>query len=157
MRCPACGADEDRVVDSRSAENGHAVRRRRECVACAARFTTFERAELPELIVRKRSGATVPFRREKVLEGMSRAAKNHTKDDLAEHAWRVERRLRSLGSRVVSSEQVGLEVLAQLRDIDPVAYMRFASVYKDFQGPEDFETELHSLRKAEPPKARQAS
>lgn len=153
MRCPACGVDDDRVVDSRPSADGDAIRRRRECGACTNRFTTFERVELPELSVRKRSGAVSPFSRTKVLDGMSRSAKDRIAvEDLERASFAVERALRDMNVREVTSEQVGLQVLAQLRDLDPVAYVRFASVYKDFQGPEDFETELSSLRKDAPPK-----
>lgn len=145
--------DDDRVVDSRPSQDGEAVRRRRECQPCGARFTTFERVELPDLLVAKRSGAVVTFRRGKVLDGMVRAAKGRVDVVALERAAAdVERTVRQLGGPVVPSEQVGLQVLAQLRDLDPVAYVRFASVYKDFQGPEDFELELHSLRKEAPPK-----
>jgi transcriptional repressor NrdR len=154
VRCPSCGADDDRVVDSRPSPSGDAIRRRRECRACGLRFTTFERVELPELLVRKRSGTAAPFARAKVLDGMARAAKGRVPADALETAAsQVERALRDLGTREVSSEQVGLQVLAQLRALDPVAYVRFASVYKDFQGPEDFEQELSSLRKEAPPKS----
>ncbi len=153
MRCPVCGGDDDRVVDSRPASDGAAIRRRRACNACGARFTTFERVELPELAVRKRSGAVMPFSREKVLDGMSRAAKGRVEPrELEERATAVERAVRELGAKEVSSEQVGLLVLGQLRELDEVAYVRFASVYKDFQGTEDFEQELSSLRKSLPPK-----
>ena len=155
MRCPTCGTDDDRVVDSRPSQDGQAIRRRRECRRCGVRFTTFERIELPELLVRKRSGDVLPFDRSKVLDGMSRAAKGRVPAaDLERAATEVEANLRAADQREVSSEQVGLQVLAQLRDLDPVAYVRFASVYKDFQGPEDFEKELSSLRKDAPPKAR---
>lgn len=117
------------------------------------RFTTFERLELPELLVRKRSGATSPFSRAKVLEGMGRAAKGRVPTaDLELAAAAVEHALRDLRIQEVSSEQVGLQVLAQLRELDPVAYVRFASVYKNFEGPEDFEKELVELRKDAPPK-----
>lgn len=153
MRCPGCGIDDDRVVDSRPALAGDAIRRRRECRDCGLRFTTFERVELPELSVRKRSGRLIPFDRSRVLDGMARAAKGRVDlPALEEAAAEVERELRSLGSREVSSEQVGLQVLNQLRALDDVAYVRFASVYKNFQGPEDFETEVSSLRKDAPPK-----
>jgi transcriptional repressor NrdR len=153
VRCPTCGIDDDRVVDSRLSPDGQAIRRRRECRACSLRFTTFERAELPELLVRKRSGAVRPFSRERVLDGMARAAKGRVDGEVLEIATSaVERALRQTGQREVTSEQVGLQVLTQLRELDPVAYVRFASVYKDFQGPEDFEQELSSLRKDAPPK-----
>ncbi len=154
VRCPGCGTDDDRVVDSRPAPTGDAIRRRRECRACGLRFTTFERVELPALTVRKRSGAVVPFDRARVLDGMARAAKGRVASPaLEDAAAAVERELRGMGRREVTSEQVGLQVLAQLQHLDEVAYVRFASVYKDFQGPEDFELELSSLRKEAPPKS----
>lgn len=153
MRCPGCGTDDDRVVDSRPAAAGDAIRRRRECHGCGLRFTTFERVELPELVVRKRSGIVVPFERARVLDGMARAAKGRVAlPELEDAAAAVERDLRALGRRELTSEQVGLQVLARLRALDEVAYVRFASVYKDFQGPEDFELELSTLRKEAPPK-----
>ena len=154
MRCPGCGADNDRVVDSRPAVTGDAIRRRRECRACGLRFTTFERVELPELLVRKRSGALSVFDRQKIHDGMARAAKGRVPAAALETAAAaVERAVRLEGAREVSSETVGLQVLAQLRRLDPVAYVRYASVYKDFQKAEDFELELSSLAKDAPPKA----
>lgn len=148
MRCPTCGTDDDRVVDSRPAGDGEAVRRRRECNGCHRRFTTFERVELPALLVRKRDGATQPFDRAKVRDGMNRAAKGRIDPDTIERAVaEVEAALREAGQREVESQQVGLQVLAQLRALDPVSYVRYASVYKDFQGAEDFEAELHRLRR----------
>ena len=153
MRCPSCGIDKDKVVDSRPADDGLAVRRRRECQACGVRFTTFERVEAPGIMVRKRSGTVMPFSRQKVLDGMVRSAKGRVPiEELERAATDVEATIRSYGEAEVTSEQVGLQVLTQLRDLDPVAYVRFASVYKDFQGPEDFETELLQLRKEAPPK-----
>ncbi|MEX1162201.1 MAG: transcriptional regulator NrdR [Nitriliruptor sp.] len=154
MRCPVCGVDDDRVVDSRPVPVGDAIRRRRECRSCSHRFTTFERIERPELLVRKRSGTVMPFSRPKVLEGMSRAAKSRVPAaELERASAAVEAALRDLGVREVTSEQVGLQVLVQLRELDQVAYVRFASVYKDFQGAEDFEKELSVLRKEAPPKS----
>ena len=153
MRCPTCGVDDDRVIDSRATDGGAAVRRRRECDGCGSRFTTFERIELPELLVRKRNGAVVGFDPDKVREGMARAAKGRISDeqlDAATHA--IESALRSMRTREVTSEQVGLQVLSRLRELDHVSYLRFASVYKDFQGTEDFEQELTSLLKDAPPK-----
>ena len=156
MHCPSCGVDDDKVVDSRPTPDRGAIRRRRECRSCGLRFTTFERPELPPLRVRKRSGAVVPFARQKVLDGMSGAAKGRVGlHELEQAATRVETTLRSTGERELSSEQVGLTVLGELRDLDDVAYVRFASVYKDFQSSEDFEQELSTLRKEAPPKGRQ--
>ncbi len=153
MRCPECGHTDDRVVDSRPQPGGEAIRRRRECNACQARFTTFERIERPPLLVRKRSGALVPFEAARVLDGMARAAKDRLDHAVLEQATvEIERSLRGSGRREVTSEQVGLQVLARLRDLDEVTYVRYASVYKDFQRPEDFEEELSELRKELPPK-----
>lgn len=154
MRCPNCAADDDRVVDSRPSTDGTTIRRRRECHACEHRFTTFERVEQPPLVVLKRNGSQTTFSRDKVLEGMSRAAKNRVPmESLRDAVFEVEAALRRENDGgSVTSEQVGLAVLAQLRGLDPVAYVRFASVYKNFQGPEDFESELSELRKDAPPK-----
>lgn len=153
MRCPVCGLDDDKVVDSRPVPVGDAIRRRRECRSCGHRFTTFERIELPELLVRKRSGTVTPFSRAKVLEGMSRAAKSRVAAaELDRASATVESSLRDLGVSEVTSEQVGLQVLAQLRELDPVAYVRFASVYKGFEHVDDFEREVGLLTKSSDPK-----
>jgi transcriptional repressor NrdR len=153
VRCPECGQDDDHVVDSRPQPGGEAIRRRRECRGCGSRFTTFERIERPPLLVRKRSGALVPFEVARVLDGMSRAAKDRiSRSALEQAAAGIEHALREAGRREVTSEQVGLQVLARLRDLDEVTYVRYASVYKDFQRPEDFEEELSELRKELPPK-----
>ena len=156
MRCPWCGRDEDRVVDSRSAERGTAIRRRRECRACGRRFSTFERIEEVGLAVIKRDGSKEPYDREKVVGGIRQAIKNRpvAEDQVLDLAGRVEQRLRRKGPQVTTQE-IGLEVLAQLRKLDQVAYMRFASVYKDFQQLTDFERELGlMLQKREPAKKR---
>lgn len=153
MRCPGCGQDDDHVVDSRPQPGGEAIRRRRECLGCGERFTTYERIERTPLLVRKRSGAVVPFAADRVLDGMGRAAQDRIPRPVLElAAGDVERQLRALGRREVTSEQIGLLVLARLRQLDDVSYVRFASVYKDFQSPEDFAEELSELRKELPPK-----
>ncbi len=154
MRCPYCSTDKDRVVDSRAADDGAAVRRRRECRACGQRFSTYERAEQSALVVRKRNGMVEPYDRSKVLAGVAKATKNLEVDteDVRRTAAGVEGRLRALGTREVGSEAVGAEVLAGLRELDHVAYVRFASVYKGFTSPDDFRRELASLEKAAPPK-----
>lgn len=153
MRCPTCRTDEDRVVDSRPSVDGSAIRRRRECQRCGLRYTTFERIELPELLVRKRSGRLVPFDQARVRDGMARAGSGRiAEEDLEAAAVAIERTLRDEGGREVSSERIGLAVLTRLRELDEVAYVRFASVYKGFEGAEDFERELSSLRKDAPPK-----
>jgi len=154
MRCPYCGVDDDRVIDSRGAEGGEAIRRRRQCRGCGQRFSTYERAEHSVILVVKRGGVTEPFQRDKVISGMQRATKNLPIDQeaLRRAAARVEARVRTLGRRLIASEIIGAEVLDALRDIDHVAYMRFASVYKGFTSPDDFHRELASLEKQVPPK-----
>ena len=148
MRCPWCGREDDKVIDSRSADGGEAVRRRRQCLACGRRYTTFERVEELGLVVVKRSGAFEPYERGKVLAGIQKAVANRpvTEEQVAAVVGRIEDRLRRRGPRV-TSEQVGLEILAQLAKLDQVAYLRFASVYKDFQAPSDFAKELGNLQK----------
>jgi transcriptional repressor NrdR len=149
VRCPYCTADRDRVVDSRPAEGGTAIRRRRECRACGRRFSTYERAEGTPLGVRKRGGHLEPYDRGKILAGIEKATKNLAlQADAARRATAaVEARLRGLGVREIASEDVGREVLDVLRELDPVAYMRFASVYKGFTSPDDFRRELAVLEK----------
>lgn len=154
MRCPYCSVDDDRVVDSRAAEDGVAVRRRRACRACGQRFSTYERAEQTALLVRKRNGVVEPYDRTKVMAGIAKATKNLAVDEEAVRraAAQVEAQVRVLGRREVGSETVGAEVLAALRDVDSVAYVRFASVYKGFTSPDDFRRELAGLEKEAPPK-----
>ncbi|HEY7931977.1 MAG TPA: transcriptional regulator NrdR [Acidimicrobiales bacterium] len=155
MRCPFCTADDDRVVDSRLAEDGVAIRRRRECAACGQRFTTYERIEEAGLYIVKRSGEREPFDRVKILNGVRAAAKNRPVDDdaLAQLVVKVEESMRLLG-RDVTSEEVGVATLDALRDLDDVAYVRFASVYKGFEGTDDFAREIGMLVKTTAPKHR---
>ena len=155
MRCPYCAADEDRVVDSRLADDGGAIRRRRECAACSQRFTTFERVEEVGLVVLKRSGDREPFERAKILSGVRAACKNRPVDDiaLAAIALSVEESMRLLG-RDVTSEEVGVATLDALRGVDEVAYVRFASVYKGFADTDDFAREIGMLVKSTAPKLR---
>ena len=154
MRCPYCSAEEDKVVDSRTAEDGRAIRRRRECLGCGRRYTTFERAEEVPLLILKRNGVEEPFMREKVTEGIRRASKNRPVTDAEIEAVvdDVEESMRLDGRRPVPSAEIGREILERLRDLDDVAYLRFASVYKDFQELTDFERELGLLAKKSPPK-----
>ncbi len=156
MRCPWCDADDDRVVDSRPADTGGAIRRRRECAACGRRFTTYERIEEVGLVVRKRDGLKEPFDRDKVEAGIRKALAGRPVPNLQidQMVDRIELRLRRKGPEV-TTRQVGTEVLATLQRVDEVAYLRFASVYKDFQGITDFERELDlMLEKKEPAKRR---
>jgi transcriptional repressor NrdR len=143
------------VVDSRPAEDGLAIRRRRECDSCGRRFTTFERSDAVALRVIKRDGSKEPYDRFKVISGVDKAIKNRpvTEEQVARLAERVEQKLRRKGPEVTTQE-VGIEILAQLRRLDEVAYVRFASVYKDFQEVSDFERELGLLlQKREPKRA----
>jgi transcriptional repressor NrdR len=142
------------VVDSRNAEDGAAIRRRRECVGCGHRYTTFERIDEIPLMVVKRSGARQAFDREKLIEGLRSATKNRpvTEAQLEVVAREVEDELREDGSEP-TSEQVGLSVLERLRVLDEVAYLRFASVYKGFEGVDDFRREVGLLTKTTAPKA----
>jgi transcriptional repressor NrdR len=156
MRCPWCGREDDRVVDSRPAEQGEAIRRRRECRACGRRYTTFERIEELGLMVVKRDGSKEPWDRDKMVAGIRKAIVNRpvTPEQVTSVADRIEGRLRRKGPEV-TAQQVGLEVLQHLQRLDKVAYMRFASVYKDFQELTDFESELGVLlAKGEPAKRR---
>jgi transcriptional repressor NrdR len=145
MRCPLCATEDTRVIDSRPAEGGGAIRRRRECLVCGERFTTFERPVIVASVV-KRSGRTEPFDREKIRRGLEfaladRPVPEGTVDDIVA---RIEASARA-GSALVTSQALGKAVLAELRDIDDVAYLRFASVYKEFQGASDFEREAAAL------------
>lgn len=154
MRCPYCEGEEDKVVDSRLAEDGRAIRRRRECLACTRRYTTFERAEEVPLLVSKRNGVEEPFDLDKVIEGIRRACKNRpvSPAEITSLAEDVEEAMRADTRRPVPSADIGREVLERLRDLDDVAYLRFASVYKDFQELNDFEREVGLLLKKSPPK-----
>jgi transcriptional repressor NrdR len=145
MHCPYCRNTDTRVLDSRVAEDGTSIRRRRSCSDCEKRFTTVEQMQLT---VVKRSGATEPFSREKAISGVRKACKGRpvTDDDLALLGSRVEDVLRSSGWAEVPANEVGLAILGPLRELDEVAYLRFASVYRSFESADDFETEIALLR-----------
>lgn len=155
MRCPSCGHSETKVIDSRVAEEGRAIRRRRECESCESRFTTFERLDQVAMLVEKRTGEREPFSREKLISGMMKACKNRpvSEVDLERIADDVIETIKTQGN-VVQSADLGREVLERLRSLDEVAYLRFASVYKDFQELTDFEREVGLLQKKVPPKLR---
>ena len=154
MFCPYCGNEEDKVVDSRTAEEGRAIRRRRECLNCGRRYTTFERAEEVPLLVAKRNGVEEPFDIQKVVAGIRMAVKNRpvTESEVIALAEDVEEAMRADSRRPIPSSEIGREVLERLRELDDVAYLRFASVYKDFQELDDFEREMGVLLKRSPPK-----
>ncbi|MFD3593893.1 transcriptional regulator NrdR [Nocardia sp. NPDC058640] len=147
MHCPYCRHPDSRVVDSREVEEGTAIRRRRSCPSCTRRFTTVETAILS---VVKRSGVTEPFSREKVIVGVRRACQGREVDDDALNllAQQVEDAVRATGSPEVPSHEVGLAILGPLRDLDEVAYLRFASVYRSFTSAADFEREITEMRAA---------
>lgn len=148
VHCPVCDADDTKVVDSRLAEEGAAVRRRRQCLSCANRFTTFERVDHAPLAVAKSDGSREPFSRRKLIAGLSVATKGRgvSEGELDELATRVEDTIRLSGPEVTSSA-IGVAVLDVLRDVDEVAYLRFASVYKHFDAAADFHRELELLEK----------
>jgi transcriptional repressor NrdR len=145
MRCPYCGADDTRVVDSRPAEGGNTIRRRRECESCSNRFTTYERRE-HALVVRKRDGSAQPFSTAKVIAGVSQAlaGRDVSSMTLQGLAQAIEVFAEEHGPEV-TSDAIGQRVLEELRLIDEVAYLRFASVHKDFEGVDDFEREVAAL------------
>ncbi|MDR7273465.1 transcriptional regulator NrdR [Catenuloplanes atrovinosus] len=145
MRCPYCRHADSRVVDSREADDGQLIRRRRSCPECGKRFTTVEEAVLA---VVKRSGVTEPFSRTKIANGVRKACQGRpvTEDALALLAQRVEDAVRSRGAAEIPSNEVGLAILGPLRELDVVAYLRFASVYRSFDSLGDFEREIEALR-----------
>jgi transcriptional repressor NrdR len=148
MHCPFCRNPDSRVIDSRSTDDGAAIRRRRSCSECGRRFTT---QETVLLMVAKRSGVTEPFSREKIIAGVRRACQGRpvTEDALAQLGQRVEEAIRATGNAEMRSHEVGLAILGPLRELDEVAYLRFASVYRGFESIDDFEREIESLRAAE--------
>lgn len=152
MRCPFCGADDTKVIDSRLANEGAAVRRRRECLTCAERFTTFETAELVMPRIVKRDGSRVPFDEDKLRAGMLRALEKRPVptekvDDAVNH---IKHRLSTSGEREVNSRALGEWVMDELRQLDQVAYVRFASVYRSFQDVNAFREEIARLEQETP-------
>lgn len=149
VRCPFCGSLEDRVLDSRESQSGDAVRRRRECKQCGRRFTTFEQIEQTVLYVVKRNGRREPFSRAKVLEGMRIACKGRpvSMEVLEATAADIERLLLNRLEREVSSQEIGEMVMERLRTIDQVAYVRFASVYRQFEDATQFREIVNRLKK----------
>ena len=145
VNCPFCRHEDSRVIDSRPTDEGTSIRRRRECTQCGSRFST---AETAVLSIIKRSGATEPFSREKVINGVRKACQNRPvdDDDLALLAQRVEEALRATGQAEIEAQEVGMAILAPLRELDEVAYLRYASVYRNFSSLEDFEGEIALLR-----------
>ena len=147
MRCPNCGSLDTQVKDSRPTEDSAAIRRRRVCLTCNSRFTTFERVQLRELVVIKRNGRRVPFDRDKLMRSLSIALRKRPVEAERVEAMvsKIVRELESLGESEISSETIGEAVMENLRTLDDVAYVRFASVYKNFREPKDFEQALAEL------------
>ena len=146
MYCPFCRHTDTSVLDCRVAEDGTSIRRRRQCPSCERRFTTLEQMQL---VVVKRSGVVEPFSREKVVTGVAKACKGRpvSEADLARLGQRVEETLRASGQAEIPADEVGLAILGPLSELDPVAYLRFASVYKHYDSVEDFEAEIDQLRR----------
>ena len=146
MYCPFCHNEQSRVIDSRVVDAGASIRRRRECASCKGRFTTVEKAVL---LVVKRNGLAEPFSRDKLIRGVRRACQGRdvSDDALKKLAQEVEETVRGHGSSQVNANEIGLAILKPLRDLDEVAYLRFASVYKSFESADDFESEIRLMRR----------
>ena len=147
MKCPFCGNPDSKVIDSRSADNGHVIRRRRECKNCKRRFTTFERFEQFPVTVVKRNGDKEPYRREKILVGLRKAFEKRpvTSQQIEDVTSEIEAELRAEGKKEIPASLIGMAVLKKLKEMDEVAYLRFASVYKDFKDITEFQSELGQL------------
>ena len=147
MRCPFCDHPEDKVVDSREAQDGRTTRRRRECLACGRRFTTYERVEdvLPQIV--KKDGRRETYDRDKIVKGLEIACQKRpvSREQIEALVASVERQLQEMGEREVRSSVIGETVMARLKELDPVAYVRFASVYREFRDVKDFVSELAGL------------
>ncbi|HEY7299090.1 MAG TPA: transcriptional regulator NrdR [Xanthobacteraceae bacterium] len=155
MRCPNCGSLDTQVKDSRPTEDSSVIRRRRVCLSCNSRFTTFERVQLRELIVIKRNGRRVPFDRDKLLRSVQIALRKRPVEPerIDQVVSRIVRELETQGESEISSETIGESVMEALRSLDDVAYVRFASVYRNFREAKDFEAVLGELSgEDEPPK-----
>jgi len=148
MKCPYCGAQETRVVDTRPVDGGLAIRRRRECAQCGRRFTTYERPQLEPLMVKKRSGRKEAFDPDKLLRGLRLACEKRPVEDavLKKFAYTFEDQV---SGPEVTSEEIGLRAMAFLKELDPVAYIRFASVYREFDSVERFIEEIRALEEGE--------
>lgn len=148
MRCPYCGNQEDRVVDSRESREGDVIRRRRACVACERRFTSYEKIEVLPFQVVKRDERREPYEREKLMRGLTIACRKRpvSAGKLERIADEIESMMQESGEREISSQELGWQVMEKLRELDQVAYVRFASVYRRFEDVEEFVRELHQLK-----------
>ena len=147
MKCPQCGHEDTKVLESRMSLEGRSVRRRRSCPQCVYRFTTYEKEEDFVFHIQKKDGRIEPYHRNKLTRSIEIACQKRpiTPDDIDSLIMRIERRLQDEGTRTVSSQVLGSMVLAHLNDLDKVAYVRFASVYKEFKDPQEFVSELQSM------------
>jgi transcriptional repressor NrdR len=150
MRCPFCAAEEDKVIDSRASKDGREIRRRRECLACQRRFTTYERIEESMPLVIKRDGRREPFDRNKIERGLQHAVAKRpvAHDAVLRLADQVEREISELGVAEIDSRAIGERVLPKLHELDQVAFVRFASIYRDFRDVEEFAREIAAMRTA---------
>jgi transcriptional repressor NrdR len=144
MKCPACGSEDSKVVDSRAAREGEAVRRRRECIECGARFTTYENVEHTQVLIIKKDGRREPFRREKLDSGVSKACEKRpiSREEIRALIDRVEGAVQTMGQSEVESREIGEIVMDELRGLDQIAYVRFASVYREFRDVNHFMEEI---------------
>ncbi len=149
MKCPQCGSLSDKVIDSRQSKDGTVIRRRRECLECGYRFTTYERFEEEKIIVKKKKGHTEPFNKEKIIKGIKLASKNRPVSDkqIVEIADNIERFLIDEGKLLVDSSEIGDLVQEHLKRIDPISYIRFKSVYNQFKDIKDFEETIKEIEK----------
>ena len=149
MKCPFCGSLDSKVVDKRETDGDVATRRRRECISCGKRYTTYERLEATSLTIIKKEGAKESFDREKIISGIMRACEKRpvSKEDVNKVADEVEAELKAMEATEIESKKIGALVAKKLKRLDKIAYVRFASVYKDFQELEDFDKELNKLMK----------
>ena len=147
MKCPFCGEIDDKVIDSRLNKTGNAIRRRRECIACGRRFTTYERVEEIPIMLVKKDGRREVFTREKVRSGIQRACEKRkiSMDVIEDFLDELERDLRETGEKEIPSSMIGEKVMSRLHEIDDIAYVRFASVYREFKDVNDFVSELKNL------------
>ncbi|PWB70943.1 transcriptional regulator NrdR [candidate division GN15 bacterium] len=152
MRCPQCGHEEDKVVDSRPSQDGRAIRRRRECLKCGGRYTTYEYVEQSALTVLKSDERREPFDRNKVLHGIKLACNKRpvSVKQMESMVDAIEAEIHSTGRNEIPSAEIGEMVIARLREVDEVAYIRFASVYRDFQDMNEFLAEMNKLRRRKP-------
>ncbi|WP_457644392.1 transcriptional regulator NrdR [Persephonella sp.] len=151
MKCPKCGSLNDKVVDTRQSKDGTVIRRRRECLDCGYRFTTYERFEEEKIVVKKKNGTTEPFNKDKIIRGIRLASKNRpvSEKQMVEIADEIEKYLLEEGKLVVESTEIGDLVQEKLKNIDPVSYLRFKSVYNEFQDIKDFAKALKEIEEKE--------